>query len=185
MGPMSARPAAASATMTGTTPSAALRDVASASVPTVSGARTTANELTATTRPLASAARSGARPTASDAHRKQIAEPDAHQRQADQHRRPSGRRRQNRKPGRRYGERTCEQPRRTVAARQLATERPSDQHATEVTGHQRDRGVGRHACSILDEGRTPSGDAPFGGRGTEQHCGRDPEHGGKPSTDDT
>src|SRR5215213_2002588 len=66
MGPMSARPAAASATMTGTTPSPAFSDVASARVPTVSGASTTANELIATTRPLASADRPGASATAKD-----------------------------------------------------------------------------------------------------------------------
>jgi hypothetical protein len=43
--PTSMSPAAASATRTGTRPSAALRDVASTGVPTVRGASTTANEL--------------------------------------------------------------------------------------------------------------------------------------------
>ena len=52
--------------MTGTTPRATLSDVASASVPTVSGASTTANEDIATTRPLARADCPGASSTASD-----------------------------------------------------------------------------------------------------------------------
>jgi hypothetical protein len=59
-------PAAASTRKTGTTPSPAVSDVASASVPTVRGASTTANADIITARPLASIARSGASATATD-----------------------------------------------------------------------------------------------------------------------
>jgi hypothetical protein len=63
---MSVSPNAASTRATGTTPSAAFIDVASASVPTVRGASTTANDDIITARPLASAARSGASATVTD-----------------------------------------------------------------------------------------------------------------------
>lgn len=46
--------------MTGTTASAAFNDVASARVPTVRGASSTANDVIVTARPLARAARPGA-----------------------------------------------------------------------------------------------------------------------------
>src|SRR3954452_9932302 len=58
--------AAASARTIGTTPSAAATDVAPASVPTVSGASRTANDVIATARPLADAARPGASATVTD-----------------------------------------------------------------------------------------------------------------------
>src|SRR3954452_6268060 len=61
-----ASPTAASTSSPGTTPRAARSEVASASVPTVTGASSTANELTITARPLASAVRSGASPTVTD-----------------------------------------------------------------------------------------------------------------------
>jgi hypothetical protein len=63
---MRVSPAAASTSMTGTTPSAAFSDVASASVPTVRGASSPANEVIATARPLASTASPGASATATD-----------------------------------------------------------------------------------------------------------------------
>src|SRR5829696_8099146 len=62
----SVSPTVASASMTGTIPRAAFSEVASASVPTVSGASSTANDVMSTARPLASTARSGASVTTTD-----------------------------------------------------------------------------------------------------------------------
>ena len=174
--------AAASTSTTGTTPSAAFSDVASASVPTVSGASSTANDVIATARPLASAARSGASATVTDmpiGNRLPSPIPSSDRPTSACAGAVDGHRTAN--PAAVTAEREREQPRRIVPARQPAAERAPDQHAAEVAGHQRDRGVRRHAGGVLDEGRAPGGDAPLGRGGAEEHRGRDPEHAGEPA----
>ena len=137
----SASPVAASTSITGTTPRAAFSVVASASVPTVSGASSTAHEVTATARPLPAPPARPERDRQRQAHREQVAEPDPEQRETGQ-RLPGPRRRpQHREARGGHGEREREQPRRVVPAREPAAEHAPGQHAAEVAGHQRDRGV--------------------------------------------
>src|SRR5215213_2440118 len=142
--------------MTGTTPRAIFSEVSSASVPTVRGASTTANEDIATTRPLARADCPGASATASDTPiGNKFPSPI-----------PSSDKPASAGAGAVDGHRTANP----------AAVRAPDQHATEVAGHHGDRGGAGHPGGVLNKRRAPGGDAPLGRGRAEQHRGRDPEH---------